>query len=197
MQFYRDVRKQLEHRQGGFDYIFNYLEKINEPLIVETGCAREENNYAGDGQSSLLFDKFINEYGGEFCTVDISPESVAFCRSKMVCERSKVIESDSITYLKQLNLHLQETGQKIDFLYLDSFDAPADKPDVVAKSALHHLYELTTILPSLKNGALIAVDDCWLTQDDKISGKGSYVTDYMYSVEKYPIYMGYQMIWKY
>jgi len=64
MKFYEDVRHMLDKRATGFDFIFNYLKDIKDPFIIETGCARIENNYAGDGQSSLLFDKYTNEYGG-------------------------------------------------------------------------------------------------------------------------------------
>lgn len=195
MKFYNDVRSKIgANRQGGFDYIFDYLKTIQNPLIVETGCARQEDNYAGDGQSSLLFDGYINEYGGEFYTVDISPESVEYCRSK-VSSKSTVVQEDSITYLKKLNLELQAQNKKIDFLYLDSFDAPQDNPQVLFTSALHHLYELTTILPSLKPGALIGVDDCWM-EAGMVSGKGKFVTDYMNKINNPPAYMGYQFFWK-
>ena len=196
MQFYNEVRHRLGDRIGGFDYIFNYLQSIEEPFIVETGCARQEDNYTGDGQSSLLFDKYIDEYGGNFITVDISEESVNYCRSKLTSNFSSVVQKDSITFLKELNLKLLEKGKKIDFLYLDSFDAPREHPEVVYQSALHHLYELTTILPSLKDGALIGVDDCWF-ENNQVSGKGRFVTDYMLKVNKQPCHAGYQFLWKY
>ena len=70
MKFYEDVRDQLGKRATGFDFIFNYLKDIRNPFIVETGCARQENNYEGDGLSTLLFDKYINEYGGYLAAVD-------------------------------------------------------------------------------------------------------------------------------
>ena len=196
MQFYNDVRHRLGERISGFDYIFNYLQSIEEPFIVETGCARVEDNYTGDGQSSLLFDKYIDEYGGNFITVDISEESVNYCRSKLTTARSMVVQKDSITFLKELNLKLLNEGKKIDFLYLDSFDAPREQPEIVYQSALHHLYELTTILPSLKEGALIGVDDCWF-ENNQVSGKGRFVADYMNKVLKNPCHAGYQFLWKY
>lgn len=200
MKFYDDVRSKLDHRQMGFDFIFRYLQKVKQPLIVETGCAREEDNYSGDGQSSLLFDKFIKEYGGEFYTVDLSKESVEYCKSKMTSDHSSVVESDSITYLKTLNSFLLTSNKKIDFLYLDSFDAPRDDPQVVYMSALHHLYELLTIAPSLKSGALIGVDDNWLTEIEKdkfiLAGKGQFVFDYMTKSGRPLRQDGYQLFWE-
>ena len=195
MQFYNDVRPRLGHRMMGFDYIFNYLSRIKEPLIVETGCARQDNNYEGDGQSSLLFDKYIAERGGHFITVDIAEESIQYCKSKMTSEHSLVVKNDSVSFLQQLNQKLISDGKKIDFLYLDSFDAPRDQPDVVYNSALHHLYELMTIMPSLAQGALIGVDDNW-NEDGKMKGKGQLIADYMSKIGNEPTLNLYQIFWK-
>jgi hypothetical protein len=195
MQFYNDVRHRLGQRMMGFDYIFNHLSRIKEPLIVETGCARQDNNYEGDGQSSLLFDKYVAERGGHFITVDISEESVSYCKSKMTSENSLVVKSDSVMFLQKLNQKLLADGKKIDFLYLDSFDAPRDKPDVVYNSALHHLYELMTIMPSLSPDALIGVDDNW-NEDGRMKGKGQLIADYMSKIENEPTLNLYQVFWK-
>ena len=155
---------------------------------------RSLDNYIGDGQSSLLFDAYINEYGGEFYTVDISKESVDFCRSK-VSEKSVVTQDDSIKFLKRLNSKFIEENKKIDFLYLDSFDAPRDNPNVLFQSSLHHLYEFMTILPSLKSGTLVVVDDCWF-ENGNLSGKGTMIWDYMSKIEVIPCHVGYQIGWK-
>lgn len=198
MEFYNEVRSRLGHRQSGFDYIFEYLKELEDPIIVETGCARQMDNYEGDGQSSLLFDKYVHQYGGEFYTVDISQESTDYCKSRMV-GNSVVFTNDSITELKNRNYMFQERNVKIDFLYLDSFDAPRDQPEVVYQSALHHLYELLTIAPSLKNGALIGVDDNWIEQKDGknvLAGKGQFVFDYMQKSGRPLIHDGYQLFWK-
>ena len=195
MQFYDDVRSRLGHRQSGFDYIFDYLKTLKEPLIVETGCARQLDNYEGDGQSSLLFDKYINEYGGYFWTVDLSEESVNYSRSKVISENSAVALGDSITKLKELNSILLQSEKKINFLYLDSFDAPRDQPEVVYMSAVHHLYELVTIAPSLADGALIGVDDNWV-ENGQLAGKGQFVFDYMQKSGRPLCHDGYQLFWK-
>jgi hypothetical protein len=195
MQFYDDVRSRLGHRQSGFDYIFDYLKTLKEPLIVETGCARQLDNYEGDGQSSLLFDKYINEYGGHFWTVDLAEESVNYSRSKVISENSAVALGDSITKLKDLNSILLQSQKKINFLYLDSFDAPRDQPEVVYMSAVHHLYELLTIAPSLENGALIGVDDNWV-ENGQLAGKGQFVFDYMQKSGRPLCHDGYQLFWK-
>lgn len=199
MQFYNDVRNKLNHRMEGFDYIFQYFVDIENPLIVETGCAREMDNYEGDGQSSLLFDKFIKQYGGEFHTVDIAKESTDYCKGRMTSNHSHVYTEDSITQLKKLNAQFQQDNKKIDFLYLDSFDAPRDNPEVIYHSSVHHLYELLTIAPSLKEGALIGVDDNWIEQKDGqnyLLGKGQFVFDYMNKSGRKLCQGGYQLFWK-
>jgi hypothetical protein len=195
MKFYQEVRSRLGGRVVGFDYIFNYLNTIDKPLIVETGCARQENNYEGDGQSSLLFDKYIHQYGGNFWTVDISSQSVLYCLQNIVSERTLVHEMDSIFFLKELNDQLLSMNKKIDFLYLDSFDAPRDNPEVVFISALHHLYELMAIMPSLKQNALIGVDDNW-NENGQMKGKGQLIADYMSKINNHPVLNSYQMLWK-
>lgn len=195
MEFYNKVRPILNARIPGFDLIFDYLQKVDNPLIVETGCARQEDNYTGDGQSSLLFDEYINQYGGTFYTVDIAEESISYCKSRMKSDRSIVTKEDSITYLKQLNKQLLSEGRKIDFLYLDSFDAPRNDPEVLFNSAKHHLYELMTILPSLKEGALIGVDDNWY-ENGIFDGKGKFVFDYMQCIKNDPVLTEYQIFWK-
>jgi hypothetical protein len=199
MQFYNDVRSKLVHRTDGFDFIFRYLKTVENPLIVETGCARQLDNYEGDGQSSLLFDKYIKEYGGEFHTVDISEESTRYCESRMTSSNSVVYTDDSITRLKKLNQKFQAENKKIDFLYLDSFDAPRDDPEVCSRSALHHLFELLTIIPSLKTGALIGVDDNWIESKDNnnfLCGKGFIIYEYMNKIDNPLSHNGYQLFWK-
>lgn len=182
MQFYYDVRERLQARMTGFDYIFDYLKTIENPFIVETGCARQEDNYHGDGQSSLLFDKYINEYGGGFITVDIGEKEVEYCKSKMTCKNTTVVRDDSLNFLRGLNSVLLSQNIKIDFLYLDA-EGGSD-------IAMHTLEELKIIMPSLREGCLIGVDDG--------PGKCRYVTEYFQSLNppKSPVFSGYQTFYK-
>lgn len=199
MDFYNEVRDRLGHRINGFDYIFQYFVDVDCPVIVETGCARKMDNYEGDGQSSLLFDKFIKQYGGEFHTIDISEESTDYCKKVMTCNRSHVYTNDSIAQLKTLNHQFQQENKKIDLLYLDSFDAPRDNQEELFQSSLHHLYELLTISPSLKEGCIIGVDDNWTEEKDGqhyIMGKGQFIFDYMKKSGRPLVQEGYQLFWK-
>jgi hypothetical protein len=213
MSFYQTVRERLKIRQAGFDFIFNYLSKIQNPLIVETGSSRLPDNFENDGQSSILFDRYVLENGGNFFTVDNSEKSYKFCAESFICDKSKVTLSDSVSYLKSLSDHLLSNSQQIDVLYLDSQDALQTDQEITKQSALHHLYELIAILPSLKKGCLICVDDNWIeighrVLPDNINqklgqntftflGKGKYIEQYMRLVGKEPCHIGFQMIWSY
>ena len=195
MEYYNSVRHLLGKRTAGFDFAFKYLQDIDQPTIYETGCARQLDNFSGDGQSSLLFDAYVKEYGGYFVTVDISEESVNYCKSRMKSNKSRVELGDSITFLNKIVGYPNEAHYPfIDFLYLDSFDAPQDNPEVLNRSGLHHLYELATILPLPSPGCLIGVDDNWLDNGVQ-SGKGKYVYDYFKCRGIMPVFNEYQIFW--
>ena len=70
-------------RRKGFELMINHLRQFSNPVIVETGCARWENNWAGDGMSTLIFDRYINDYSGEFYSVDNNEGNINFARSKI------------------------------------------------------------------------------------------------------------------
>jgi len=195
MKLYNEVRHRMGSRTPGFDYMFDFLKTVKDPLIVETGCARQENNFEWDGQSSLLFDDFINEHGGDFFTVDIAKESVEYCVSK-VSNKTKVVLGDSVIFLKQFNDALLKEGRKIDLAYLDSFDAPSDNTELHLQSEIHHLYEFLTILPSLRPGSLVVADDN-LPDGDGIRGKGRLLYNYMKHIGNPPVSFSNQIIWKF
>ena len=59
--FNKTAAPELALREKTFRRIFQYLDLIDGPvIIVETGCARLKDNWAGDGQSTLMFDNYIS-----------------------------------------------------------------------------------------------------------------------------------------
>jgi len=65
-QFFDAIRPQLANRADTFGKCFEYLDRFDRPVgILETGCTRQAGNWAGDGGSTVLFDR----YGAcpEFC----------------------------------------------------------------------------------------------------------------------------------
>lgn len=87
--------------------------------ILETGTTRLPDDW-GAGMSTLQFGDYCNKYGGKVITVDIESDAIETCK-KITSEFSSVIEyvvSDSHVYLNNYS------GDKIDLLYLDSYDYP-------------------------------------------------------------------------
>jgi hypothetical protein len=179
----------VDKRQEGFRFMVNSLRELSDPLIVETGCARQENNFLGDGMSTLIWDTLINEMGsGSVHSVDLSTEAVMFAASK-VSKKTTLVNGDSIRFLADLESKLDRS---IDLLYLDSYDFDVNDPH---PSSLHHIFELLAIKKALRPGSLVAVDDNFFHWG-KWMGKGLYVSQYMDSVGKPMVHRGYQWIWR-
>ena len=190
-------------RAETFRRMFELLEEMgkSEYSIVETGCARTEGNWQGDGQSTLLFDRFVNHWGGRVQTVDIDADSCKRLRAQ-VSDKVGIHCSDSVRHLGNL---AREGKLAIDLLYLDSFDLEWRNPH---PSSLHHLLELCAAMPLLARGTLVVVDDSprqWavavkdnkanLVQDCGIGGKGGYVAEYFSRIGCEPVIQGYQHGW--
>ena len=180
-----------KHRSDGFRYMANRLLKINSPLIVETGCARWHNNFEGDGMSTLIWDSIANQTNGQVITVDLSKDSVEYCKSQ-VSNKTIIHCADSVPFLQNLENTLLDTNQFIDLLYLDSYDIDFDNPH---NSSLHHIFELLSIKKVLRPGSIVAVDDN-IEHKGTWVGKGLYVAEWMQQLNKRKVYNGYQWIWE-
>lgn len=178
----------LARRRDTFKKMFEYLESLEkeEYLIVETGICRSENSFSGDGMSSLMFDDFINYYGGKFITVDINKENVNFAKTKLSV-KSDIINEDSVIALEKISNSNKSIG--VDLLYLDSFDIDWKNPHI---SALHHFKELFSAKEMIKDHTLIVIDD-----NLNNMGKGMYVADYMSNLNKEKYFDEYQIGWIY
>lgn len=188
----------VDKRQDGFKLMINAMRQLHEPLIVETGCCREENAFKGDGMSTLIWDGIVNEKNaGQVYSVDLSPEAVIFASNK-VGGRTSVFNGDSIQFLSKLEQDLLNANRTIDLLYLDSYDFDVNNPH---PSSLHHIFELLSIKGALRKrsdsrrGTLVAVDDNFFHWGQWM-GKGIYVAGYMNAVGKPMVHQGYQWIWE-
>lgn len=196
----------LQHRACSFRMAFEHLEKLGRPAcIVETGCVRNHGTFTGEGQSTVLFDKFSECVPGTIVhSVDISPESTGLCKS-IVSSRIQVHTSDSVTFLRHQCADLIKPHTHIDLLYLDSFDVDVEKPH---DSAMHHMKELLAVGHLVNANTMMLVDDSptsatfyidagqiKLTSPQRIGGKGKYIAQYMEDIGSKPIYQGYQAAW--
>ena len=139
----------------------------------------------------LIFDKFINDFGGEFHSVDLTLRHVEYAQSR-VSDKTQIHCDDSIGFLWHVSNILKEEDRYVDLLYLDSYDYEASNP---YPSMVHHVKEIAVILNRLRPGSMIAVDDNVGTGKDRM-GKPKYVAELMESIGIPLVHEGLQLIWK-
>jgi hypothetical protein len=183
------------------------LDAFNRPvLIVETGSARTDA--IGDGQSTLLFEKYLKlGPGGKLITVDLNPDATKFCNVRLDPKYSKAFTNDSVSFLKNFINYIPNGFEKIDLLYLDSYDVDMNAPH---DSALHHIYELVAAKPYLTLDTLVLIDDspqnynmCMnlegqyqLLNTPRPWGKGMYVAEYAEKIGAETLAKNYQLLYR-
>ena len=175
----------IRDRSDNFTFIFKYLENINNPIILESGTMRPDHGdmaFGDDGCSSFLFDSFINIHGGSFTSVDINSTNCSHARSKL-SDKSKIICSDSIPFFWNFQ-------EKVDMVYLDSYDIELNNP---TPSMIHHMKELACLLKNFKQETLIVVDDHDAFFTGGKIGKGNIIKEFMAQIGKKPIFENYQI----
>jgi len=179
------------NRAVGFDIIFRLLlnQKQSNFNIVETGTLRTPGNWM-DGQSARLFTEFVDLYNGQIRSVDIDSVACEAARNTIVSDKFSVALSDSVAWLKQ-----QTDLDQVDLFYLDSYDVDwnDDTP-----GAEHHLNEFMVIEPYIRPGVVVVVDDNsrWVNNNRR-TGKGRRVVEYLETQGHFPIYDEYQIIFQF
>lgn len=183
--YFAPLKARLGARKETFEKIFAHLDSCDEPIIVETGTYREENNYTGDGCSTLLFDNYIDIRGkGQLISIDIDPGACELARTST--KHAEVIESDSVEALDTMHGH-------VSLLYLDSYNITDWNHDWAPAS--HHLKELFAASALLGPNTLIVVDDNIKAPDGRRHGKGRLVYELMESLGVEPYFDSYQIGW--
>ena len=194
----REYAPLLAQRAEGFRAVLARVEYVARyhggnavhPMIVETGSVRVRDNWAGDGQSTRLFDAYVRHHHGRCLTVDIDPSASALVR-ELCSDATEATTGDSVSFLAELSASLG--ARRIDLLYLDSFDLdPAD----ARPSAFHHMKELTAAWRSLGPGTVVAVDDNPVLPDGRRIGKAMYVAQFFDDLGIAPFHTGYQLAWE-
>ncbi|MEI6740809.1 MAG: hypothetical protein WCK74_10930 [Gemmatimonadaceae bacterium] len=178
----------LSERGPTFRLMFEFLEMRHQGpyLIVETGTARQPGNWL-DGQSTVLFDQFVQLHGGSVYSVDINAEACAAART-ITSPQTHVVCNDSVRFLWDFC----KGGRPIDLLYLDSYDLNVQDP---FPSAFHHVKELTACIASLQRGTLIAIDDNLLQPDGRRVGKGMLVSQFLQEIGASRLMDSHQTLW--
>jgi len=128
----------------------------NHKIIVETGTARGKNKFFffkkfnwKDGMSTLMFSEYAKFVNGKLHSCDLSEDNIknAVSFTKKYSDNVKFYVNDSVIFLKNFD-------QKIDLLYLDSFDGHN-----VELASKHQLKEAEMVLDKLKEDSIVLLDD--------------------------------------
>lgn len=152
----------LGHRAKSFKTLFQLISsRFNNPNIIETGCMRIENNWCGDGFSTFMFGEYCKIYGGNFTTVDLTPDNLIFAIKHCldIREHMTFVLSDSVKYLNSIK-------DTIDVLYLDSWDFQIGGNPNPPQD--HCVREFLQAQDKLTDQSIIIIDDCKL----EFGGKG-------------------------
>lgn len=120
--------------------------------ILETGTTRMVDDF-GAGYSTVLFGDFVSHYGGHVWTVDIEPRNMDVCRVVTLPYQDKIsyVVDDSHHYLSDFK-------DRINLLYLDSYDYPLDGSDPTPCQQ-HQLKEFKLAEENLDERAIVLLDD--------------------------------------
>lgn len=160
-------------RRVTFAKVLQLLEENNAKIMVETGTSRKGlKGCKKDGAATIIFGKWAQKNGAVVHSVDISEDSVAGSQKEVnnqgLSDVVTVHLNDSLKFLKEFD-------QKIDFLYLDSYDYSKKDKEIQVKSQEHHLKEFQIIESKLSDKSIVLIDDCKLPG----GGKGKSVVEYM------------------
>lgn len=116
--------------------------------ILETGCA------AYGTKSTLIWDAFVQAYGGEVWSVDLNSSAVEET-NRLSSAQTHVTHKDSLSFLKTFD-------KPIDFFYQDCSDVDFTNP---ADSCVHHWKEFQLVRHLLKPNSLVLMDDTPLNKE--------------------------------
>ena len=182
--YFNTVSPRLNKRRTSFETVFEFLDRIKNPNIIETGTYREEDNYEGDGCSTLLFDTYVECHGGNLISIDNDPKACQLARNATT--EALVLERDSVEALGEME-------GRVDLLDQDSYNIDDWNNDWAP--AAHHLKELFAAKNIIRPGTLIVVDDNLQTIAGNLIGKGRLINEVMESLGIEPYIFGYQIGW--
>jgi hypothetical protein len=203
-----EAAPRLALRASTFRKMFEHLDRLDGPIqIIETGCARFKDDWSGEGQSTLLFDRYVHQHATEskLYSVDINKSATDYART-FIGPKTTLTCDDSVKYLAQLTAGFLASGRSPDLVYLDAYDLDWHH---WYPSAAHHLMELCSVLRVLRKDTLVVVDDCAIsahfvrganniinfTSPPVIGGKGRLVAEFAARVGAKVEFSEYQAGW--
>ena len=203
-----EAAPRLALRANTFRKMFEHLDRFETSInIIETGCARFKDDWAGEGQSTLLFDKYVHCHaaGSKFYSVDINKSATDYARA-LIGPKTTLTNDDSVKYLSKLTADFLANGRTADLVYLDAYDLDWH---YWYPSAAHHLMELGSVLRILRKDTLVVVDDCAIsahfvrgsnnsinfTSPPVVGGKGRLVAEFAARIGAKAEFSEYQAGW--
>jgi len=160
-------------RRVTFRTTLKLLEEREAKILIETGVAREGLKFTkSDGASTIVFSKWAQQNDAILHSVDIDPKAIDIAQ-KQLDELS--LQGSAQLHLQDSVAFLQSFHEKVDFIYLDSYDYPPKDPAGQKASQEHHLKEFQAIEPKLHEKTVVLIDDCRKPG----GGKGKLVIEYM------------------
>ena len=156
MNFLEKFNNSKNIRYLSFEKTLKICQRRNLKNIIETGTSRGKIKFFfirkmnwKDGMSTIMFAEYAKYINGKLHTCDISKKNIDNAK-KFTRKLSNFVHfyiDDSINFLKNFS-------QKIDLLYLDSFDGH----DPI-KASEHQLKEAQVSIDKLHQDSLVLLDD--------------------------------------
>lgn len=184
-------------RKQGFQTALSLIKEIHNPLIVEVGMLRGEDEAESNGHSTKVFADFIrkirqheNRGLSRFISVDLSQDAVLMCESELkkhdLLEYAQLICSDALTFMATFELCYRNNSDlnKIDFLYVDGWDYGQDlEINEFSENSTLEFIQLSESF--LSDNAVILFDDVY---DNEWKGKAKKAIPYLLSKQWICVY---------
>ena len=179
----KDRLSESDKRYPSFKLALQLLDEREAKTLVETGTARYgDQQFGGDGGSTIIFGDWANQHEAMLYSVDSAPAAIDSAKSctKAFAEHIQFSCSDSIQFLDRFD-------RLIDFIYLDSHEYDCQHP---LASQDHHLREIISAYPALHKKSIVMIDDCDLPG----GGQGKLAIDFLIGNDWKIVHQGYQTI---
>jgi hypothetical protein len=142
---FSNVGKPMHLNYLTFKELFKNMNNRSDLVILESGIS------SAGTYSTYLFNEYIKKYGGRFWSVDTNQYLVDVHKGNM-CPGTTLICNDSVAFFK----YWVKQNDKVDVIYLDSYDLDWYNPQ---PAAMHGLNEYLALLPVFKPQTLLLIDD--------------------------------------
>lgn len=170
-------------RHKSFDLALKRLGSVLRPLVVETGCIRASEDWAGAGFSTYLVAAALEKMGGKLHSVDLNGENLRFAANWTRCFGETVT-----THEAHSHNWLRDFSGTIDLFYSDSADVGTPGFE---ESCLVEV-QLAAPKVRLETGAILIDDTCW--NRGRFHGKGALAIPWLLENGWKILYGGYQAL---